>query len=404
MKTIKSIVLAGIMGLMGLMGGQAWSQCAAPDNLAVDHITGTAVTIRWDCADSTVGGFTLVLTDTATNTTTYHYVEGRKREKVLVGLSERTVYRVDLYTDCGSDMVSIFFATPCSMDGERAIGDGSGTVGVVPVRMASKYSICQQLFTASELVGTDTVLGVKFHMATGTDCTRQVDIYLDTTSRTTYNLSTMEHYLPQDSSNLYFSGEIEFTQGWVTVWLDSAFATVSNTGVVLTVVDNTGTTGGPHNFYRSDTDGYMGIFSYRNTLAYDASDANAISTIPVQYRANIVFLSPCGENDCPSPYISDVEAGTTSVDLAWWDNGGASWTIEYRMASDSAWTTSTAVTTNDSCTIGGLHPATDYMIRVGNLCGVDTAYSEISIATLCPPSYPIPFIEDFEYFGVMDKN
>ena len=219
MNTLKKIALMGIAGILGLMSGTAQAQCALPTNLAVDHLTGTAATISWDY-DTTGGnasGFALLLTNTTTAATTTYTIGADSRRQVVVGLNERTGYRVDLVANCSSDTATIQFATPCASGGDRAIGDGTGTIATVPVRMFSKYSISQQLFTAAEMTGLDSILGLKFEMTSGAVRTRQVDIYLDTTSKTSYTMSTTEHNLPQDSSHLYFSGSIDFSIGWVTV-------------------------------------------------------------------------------------------------------------------------------------------------------------------------------------------
>ena len=401
MNTLKKIALMGIAGILGLMSGTAQAQCALPTNLAVDHLTGTAATISWDY-DTTGGnasGFALLLTNTTTAATTTYTIGADSRRQVVVGLNERTGYRVDLVANCSSDTATIQFATPCASGGDRAIGDGTGTIATVPVRMFSKYSISQQLFTAAEMTGLDSILGLKFEMTSGAVRTRQVDIYLDTTSKTSYTMSTTEHNLPQDSSHLYFSGSIDFSIGWVTVMLDRNFATVAGKGVVLTVVDHTGTSGGVHNFRRTDTDSCMSLFDYRNTSPYDASLTDAISSVPVMYRANVVFLSPCGEDGCLPPYFTDAEAGVTSVSLDWWDNGGTSWRVEYRKDYEDAWITATSLTYSDSYLIDGLQSGADYVIRVGNHCDIDSVeYSEVSVATLCPPSWPIPFVECFEHF------
>ena len=402
MKTIKNTIMLGLMGLMGFFGGAVQAQCGVPSNLTVSHVTGSAATVTWDYDTAAYGqpsGFAMTLTDTATGIPVSYTLNDSVRRKVITDLTERTVYRLAL--EAGCDTVSVLFSTPCNVGGETAIGDGTTNMATMPVRIASKYSISQQLFTAAEMADVDTVVALRFWMNSGVDRTRQVDVYLDTTSLLSYIMSIGNMgYLPQDSTHRHFSGAVDFTRGWVTITLDNPFVTTAGKGVVLTVVDHTGTTGGAHNFRITSTDNQMGVFQYRNTAAFDASSDSVMGeTVPVAYRANIVFVSTCGEFDCLPPYLTDAAATTTSVALAWWYNGGSAWRVEYRHINDDTWTVAAATTYSESHTVGGLQPGNDYVFRVGNWCDTDSVvYSELSATTLCLPAYPVPFMENFEHF------
>ncbi len=406
MKTTKNIILLCLLGLLGLASHPACAQCSVPANLAVSHITGSAATVTWDYDTTGVGdpsGFTLVLieaNDSTGSSVALFSPSTDDRRWVLTSLDERTPYRIKLAADGCSDTVSILFWTGCDESIVLAINDSMSRVNVMPIRMSSKYSISQQLFTAAETADINAIAGLQFRMVTGLDRTRQLDIYIDTTSQEEYvsSLSTAPGYLLQDSSNLYFSGSVDFTQGWVTLMLDSAFATVAGKGVVLTVVDRTGTTGGVHNFQCSNAGSFRGIFAYGNA-AYDVSSTNTmgVGTGAVNYRASIVFLSPCEYLTCAKPYIAVAEPSDDEINLEWFGSGGTSFCVDWRYANSNYWHHVATSTTATTLTIGGLHRNTDYVVRVGNLCVGDTAYDEVAVTTLCGRE-PIPFSEDFANF------
>ena len=401
MKTISKIFVLGLLGLIGLASHPACAQCGVPANLAVSHITGSAATVTWDYDTAVFGepsGFLLLLTKTTGTDTTLFYPGSSNRRQALTGLDERTAYRVLLVATGCTDTASINFSTVCDAGGSLTIGINSGYYNYVPIRMASKYSISQQLFTAAEMAGVDTVIGLQFKMLSGVDRTRSVDIYLDTTSLDAYTDST--NYLSQPPSNRYFSGSVDFTQGWVTLMLDSAFATVAGKGVVLTVVDNTGSMGSSHTFQISYTDLARCVSVYRNTQSYNAWLAPADvmgTTSPGQYRTTTVFLTPCGASSCDSPYIISAEPYDNAVDLEWYGNGGTHFCVDWRYADSTEWQSAVSYTTATTLHMVGLNLHTDYVVRVGNLCSGDTAYDEVAVTTLCGRE-PIPFSEDFTNF------
>ena len=399
MKTISRIFVFGLLGLLGLAIHPACAQCGAPANLNVSHITGSAATVTWDYDTAVFGepsGFLLLLTKTAGTDTTLFYPGSSNRRQALTGLDGRTDYRVLLVAMGCTDTASINFSTVCDAGGSLTIGIDSGVYNDVPIRMQRKYSISQQLFIAAEMSGVDTVIGLQFKMVSGLDRTRQVDIYLDTTSLEAYTNST--NYLSQSPSNRYFSGSVDFTQGWVTLMFDSAFAPVAGKGVVLTVVDNTGSTGGIHGFQVSYTDTARCVSVSGNTQSYNAWSADVMGTTsPGQYRTTTVFLTPCGASSCDSPYIISAEPYDNAVDLEWYGNGGTHFCVDWRYADSTEWQYAVSYTTATTLHMVGLNQHTDYVVRVGNLCVGDTAYDEVAVTTLCGRE-PIPFSEDFTNF------
>ena len=391
------------MGLMGLMGGRAYAQCGEPTALTATHITGTAATITWEYNTAYAAvGFTVIVS--SDNYSMTYPVSSNERRMVLTDLEERTAYQVQLTTACpGADTVSTTFVTTCISGGEVAVGNGTTTNNIVPVRLLRKYSLSQQIFTAAELNGATTISGVRFYKTSGAARERQLEVYMDTTSVTSY--STTADYVPQDTMHRFFAGTVVFpATGWVEIVFNSTFTMSAGMNVILTLNDLTGTAGSLSNFQATETVGNRTVYGGRTTnqpfnpadslpfAGLTLTNSNVIST-----RSDVVFLTPCDSVACYPPYITDADPGVTSVDMQWVASAASNYRVEYRQADSSAWTVAAAAVVSGFYTITNLNHATDYMIRITTLCGEESSSDSVNVTTLCPV-YTLPFAEGFDDF------
>ena len=388
---------------------ESQASCTTPYNLAVSNITGTSATVSWEynTALGDANGFTLYVIDPEEDVTTEYTLDGDARSLILTDLNERTDYLVRLALDCeGIDTVETTFTTVCTVGGDFQIGDGTSTSSYLPA-YGYDYSIGQQIFTAIELEGVDTILGFKVYRTSSAASTKEWEVYMDTTSQMFY--SNLSDYVTPDSNRLYFSGSVNMNQGWMEINFDSAFVVPAGKNITLTVHDLSGTYGSS-SFRTTNTSDQMSVYGYSyygdlDPLADEPfAGLSSYNTDVLASRNTIKFITPCANTDCVPPTITAADPDTHSVLLQWIPGyGESSWQVEYRHADSNSWTMATASVSDTSYEVTGLDDATQYVFRVSSLCS-DTTVGRTTVAiTLCGKK-ALPLTEDFEWFTATNSD
>ena len=139
------------------------------------------------------------------------------------------------------------------------IGDNNNTTSnVLPSNVLNKYSISEQIYTATELGEAGDINSIalynvgyanyQYNQVYLTDITRTLDIYMKTTDKSSFNSTSdwITGIVPED---LVFSGTVTFEYGtWTTINLDNTFAYNGTSNLALIIVDQTGSTGNRHDF------------------------------------------------------------------------------------------------------------------------------------------------------------
>lgn len=376
------------------------ANCTTPYGLTVSNVTGNEADVSWqyNTALGEAAGFTLYITEAGADDASTYMVAGSERSFHLTGLTERTGYSVRLALECeGIDTIETTFATVCNVGGDIQVGEGTTTQSYLPTYIYYGNTLSQQLFTATELEGVNTIYGFKFYQTSSSLNDRLVDVYMDTTSLASYS-STADYVATSDSSR-YFSGMLHFAQGWVEVTFDSAFTVPAGKNVVLTFNDHTNSYTSSTSNRITNTSESMAVYRYRDGNPFDPTDSSAVQSGTLcNYRNTIVFLTPCANTSCTPPNITLVSPETQSVTLNWTaGNDESSWRVEYRCADSNAWTTWLQTTAETACTVTGLAPATTYVFRVSSLCS-DTTVGRVATATTLCADRTLPFFEGFENF------
>ena len=116
-------------------------------------------------------------------------------------------------------------------------GTSTTTNSYFPTTNTAKYSLTEQIYTAAELGEAGSITGIEFYQ-TGTSRSRTLDIYMVSTTNTSFSSNT--GWIHPTSSDLVYTGSVTFAKGsWTTITFDSPFAYDGTSNVALIVDDNT---------------------------------------------------------------------------------------------------------------------------------------------------------------------
>ena len=121
---------------------------------------------------------------------------------------------------------------------EVEIGSASSTNNYLPTYTYYNYSLTQQIYTAEEIGMPGTINSISFSMASGDDRTRVINLFMKNVTRSEFASNT-DWELFEDEDAL-FSGEVTFTQGWVTIELETPFEYNGTDNLLVCVQDATG--------------------------------------------------------------------------------------------------------------------------------------------------------------------
>ena len=151
--------------------------------------------------------------------------------------------------------------------GDVTVGSGTNNNINLPTNTYQKYSVSQQIFTASEVGEAGTITKVAFKVSNSKSTTRTLEIYLSHTTKASF--SSTSDWVSQSSTYKVFSGSVTFeASGWTTITLDTPFDYNGTSNLLLTVDDNTNSAlsySNRLNFYHYTTS---------NTSLYKAGSTN----------------------------------------------------------------------------------------------------------------------------------
>lgn len=385
------------------------SGCVDAYDLQVESVTGSSATVSWQYLDGVeCDGFQLTVTDDEENELVFD-ADAEQRSFTITGLNERTAYTVLLQSNCGGALgngISASFVTNCFVGGDIQIGMNSSSNDIVPMHPYYSYSSTQQIFLRSEMGDVDQIFGVKFYVTNDVTCTRNIDVYMDTTGISAYGSGV--GYQLQSTANRRFQGEVTFHQGWNEISFDNAYnIPAGETNLLLSVLDNTGEWISTYpEFGVSASNNMMTLYQYRDGGSYnptDSSDYDGYSSLGV--RNCVVFLTPCGDASCMPPLITVGEVTSNSVALSWTPGGEeTAWRVEYRHSDSAEWTVAAESVTATNYSLTGLAVASDYAIRVSAICDADhITPATVSVTTLCG-AFPLPLSVDFSNFTAASSS
>ena len=162
---------------------------------------------------------------------------------------------------------------------------GSGTTGgnYLPTGDYYKYSLTQQIYTASELGEAGSITAISFYYNTSTASNpRSLMIYMAHTPS-----STISTWSIVTSGQLVYSGSYTFNQGWNTITLTTPFAYDGSSNLLLTVDDNTGDWTTNSQFYTYSTGANRAIYYRNDSTNPDPTGSVSVTATQLQVNAQM---------------------------------------------------------------------------------------------------------------------
>ena len=143
------------------------------------------------------------------------------------------------------------------------IGEGTSTTYVTPFNSLWGYSFVEQIFTADEIGTAGTINSISFNMQSTASQTNQVEVFMKNVSRSSFSGPT--DYETVTTSDMVFSGNVTFSNGWTTIMLDTPFAYDGSSNLMIGMHEYTSGYSTRYFYYTSATD---------KVLSYHSDGAN----------------------------------------------------------------------------------------------------------------------------------
>ena len=305
-----------VLGMNGTGGGQVntYTITATASPTAGGTVTG---------AGTYNEGATVTLTATANSGYTFS-----KWTKNGTQVSTNATY--SFTATANAAYVAVFTEQGSSGGGaaEVTIGSGSSTNAYLPTYAYYKYSLTEQIFTASEIGQSGTITAISFKVSNAKSATRTLAVYLKHTTKTAF--TSKKGWEAVSSSNLVYSGSVTFNaSGWTTITLNTPFDYNGTNNLLLAVDDNTGSyvssSSNSPKFYVYSTGANRALRVYSDNTNYNPSSPSSYSGSYVTSN-NQVMLTMSG-----SKIVVDEPVSSENASLVIYPNPverGATFTIE----------------------------------------------------------------------------
>ena len=382
------------------VGCIARPNCAVIDAVTANDVAGTSAMIEWhynEGSDSLshfeveyeVGGS--LVSDVTPNS--WYLVSGLEP-----GASH--VFRVRSYcaeNNGYGNWDSVVFLTGCLSGGDVNIGTTGSEMEYGPTYSCYEYAYSQSIYPSSVIGDANTFNGISWYVETTMNTTRSLTVYMGTTTQSSF--SSENAVVPLSSLTQVATGTIDCsTTGWKRLNFTTPFVYDGTGNLVIAVDDNTGSYECTVGWRGTSTTSAATLCWYQDGTDVTPSNPTSADNYEMEnYYPTIRLAGICDSAaTCVAPNLFVVGVDTSSADLLWapgYDE--TSWIVEYKAASDSAWTTAINGTTSTNYTITGLQPVTTYQFRVGSICSDTVVYAMAMVTTTCVP-FNVPFYENFE--------
>lgn len=264
---------------------------------------------------------------------------------------------------------------------EVTVGNGT-QVSYMPIEGYHTTSYSQSLYLSTEMPsGLITSISYQYALTETMNAT-STTIYMGEVSRNAFYGANDR--VVADSLTQVFTGNVVFSQGWVTINLTAPFNYTGTGNLVVAYLNNSGTT------LSENEDGYFYVTPTTNGMTNVHSewapsiDITNISTGWGNYnetftlRPNTKFTINSAEDFCFPPSNVNVAQITDNSAVVSWNapEGQTTFGVAYKETSSDSWITLPNVT-GTSTTLTDLEGLTNYSVKVWTICGEESLSNEV---------------------------
>ena len=205
---------------------------------------------------------------------------------------------------------------------------GLNTNNYLPSYSFYCYSLSEQIYTADEIGTSGLINSIAFYNGGTETKTRNLRIYLATTSKTAFESQT--DWISTDNAQLMFNGNVTMYAGrWTPIIFDNtAFDYDGISNLVLIVDDNTGSyTNSPHMSCKVyPADGLQALRVFSDGTNYDPSSPSSYTGTLMNVKNQIMLnITTCEEP--LNLMATDITATSANID---WTSNQNSYDLQYR--------------------------------------------------------------------------
>jgi hypothetical protein len=358
------------------------TSCPKPTNLQASLTTGNGsiATLSWT-ENGTAENWVLqygtdanFAANTYTEVSTGFVVNGSSISLPLTGLTSDQKYYARVKADCGSETGPWSGTIDFTPTDFVTIAPGTATTqSYLPIATNYKYSISQQIYTASEIGDGGTVNKISFYCAS--TITRSLKIYMKHTTTETYSNTTG---ISVAADNLVFDGSVAFTaSAWTNITLDNGFDYDGENNLVLTVYDYTGEdigySGASFSTCRLDYVNYRSLYARNDDNAYDPTSLTSYSSRDYNRNQIRIVVTPTASCETVPTSLAVSSIDHESAILSWSGDAGTTWLVQYKENGSASWINAYEGSAN-TCSLTGLDELTTYNAHIKAKCNTTADY------------------------------
>ena len=380
--------------------------CERPNAISVTTTTATTANLVID--DPTVEqgdevSYSVIVTNMSEESAEPLTYTANATTYTIEGLAASTTYKVTVARICDDESLSnireaTFTTAEICPEGMVCIGSGTTTSTNLPTYAYFNYNMTQQIYTAEEIGTAGTITSVEFYRDGTNSATRNIDIYMVSTDKTSFASTT--DWITVTADDLVYSGEVAFnTAGWQTIEFETEFVYDGENNVALIIDDNTGScvssSSAAPKFYVFSTSGNQALYVRNDATSYDPSAMSATGTLASQKNRVRFAIGDVVVPTCPAVTNQQATQITANSAVITWEGEAASYTV--MDGNDEVVAENITATTYNAT---GLSAHTSYTYKIVANCGDNgnSAPRTVNFTTECGEE-ELPYSEDFESFA-----
>lgn len=355
--------------------------CGTPNTLTANSITSSGATLSWAAVTAAT---TYTIQYKTSSSTTWSSTTSTTTSKSLTGLVAATAYNFKVMSTCSSGSSAYSAVSTFTTTSTNSCGIPSGVV-------ANSITASNATISWAAISGA-TSYTIQYKLASGTiwsstTSTTNTKLLVGLVASTTYNVKVMSTCSSGISA---YSAIINFTtSAAATCGMPSGVTAsgISSTGATINWTAVSGSTGYTIQYKASSATTWASTTSttvskaLTGLVAATAYDVKVMSTCSggsSAYTTIINFTTSAAAATCGVPTgLAMGSIATTTAVVNWTAVSGATqYTIQYKLASSTIWSSTT--TTSNTKLLMGLVAGTAYNVKVMSTCSVgNSAYSSI---------------------------